>query len=186
MHAAASDPPAPSSPVSPAPLPVCSRSYTVDTQMSIALARSLVEQGKCDPAMASAAYAREFEPHRGYSEIQHKVLSDLRDGAVGWSFVATRHIPDGSYGNGGAMRVAPLGLAYRNAPPEVMQAAVEAALKCTHVHPAGIEGAFVQVRSPAMATCVYACVLFVPCVLHPGIAKRVCLAQFCSLTTSHA
>ncbi|KAG1654178.1 hypothetical protein FOA52_009838 [Chlamydomonas sp. UWO 241] len=119
--------------------------YTVDTQMGIALARSLLEHGGCDPAAASASYAREFQPHRGYSETQFKILSDLKDGVVGWRSVATRHIPNGSYGNGGAMRIAPVGVAYRHATPKVLRKAVEDALVCTHVHPWGIDGAVVQV-----------------------------------------
>mmetsp|Transcript_29405 Transcript_29405/g.86935 ORF Transcript_29405/g.86935 Transcript_29405/m.86935 type:complete len:425 (-) Transcript_29405:279-1553(-) len=118
--------------------------YTVDTQMGIALARSLLEHGRCDPAHASASYAREFQPHRGYHETQCRILDDLRNGVVGWRAVATRHIPQGSYGNGGAMRIAPLGVAYRHASPSVLRQAVEDALVCTHVHEWGIDGAYVQ------------------------------------------
>lgn len=53
-------------------------------------------------------------------------------------------MPDGSFGNGGAMRIAPVGLAYRHAPRAVLWNAVEAALLPTHVHPLAIDGAMVQ------------------------------------------
>ena len=37
----------------------------------------------------------------------------------------------------------------RHAPTEVRAAAVEAALRCTHVHPEGVEGAAVQAHAVA-------------------------------------
>lgn len=43
------------------------------------------------------------------------------------------------------MRIAPVGLAYRNATPDALMKAVEAACQCTHVHPEAVEGAFLQV-----------------------------------------
>jgi ADP-ribosylglycohydrolase len=58
---------------------------------------------------------------------------------------ATQFLPGGSYANGGAMRIAPVGLAYRNADAATLQQAVEAALLCTHTHPLGVEGALAQV-----------------------------------------
>jgi poly(ADP-ribose) glycohydrolase ARH3 len=60
--------------------------------------------------------------------------------------------PNGSFGNGGAMRIAPVGLAYRHASDEVLHEAVEAALVCTHVHPEAIDGAFVQAKAVATLT----------------------------------
>lgn len=42
------------------------------------------------------------------------------------------------------MRIAPVGLAYRNAPPEVLRGAVTAALLATHVHPEAVDAATVQ------------------------------------------
>ena len=49
------------------------------------------------------------------------------------------------------MRIAPVGLAYRNAPPGILQEAVEDALLCTHVHPEAIDGALVQAKAVAIA-----------------------------------
>ena len=58
--------------------------------------------------------------------------------------------PDGSFGNGEAMRIAPIGLAYRLASDAVLLKAVETALLCTHVHPEAIDGAFIQAKAVAM------------------------------------
>jgi len=59
--------------------------------------------------------------------------------------------PDGSFGNGGAMRIAPVGLAYRHASDGVLWNAVADALLCTHVHPEAIDGAFAQAKAVALA-----------------------------------
>jgi poly(ADP-ribose) glycohydrolase ARH3 len=56
---------------------------------------------------------------------------------------------EGSFGNGGAMRIAPVGLVYRNASLHSLQEAVSAALLCTHVHPIAVEGALTQALAVA-------------------------------------
>jgi hypothetical protein len=48
----------------------------------------------------------------------------------------------GSFANGGAMRICPLGIAFRNATATEMYAAVEEAVMSTHVHPEAVDGAF--------------------------------------------
>ena len=49
------------------------------------------------------------------------------------------------------MRIAPVGLAYRHAATDVLAAAVEDALLCTHVHPEAIDGALVQAKAVTLA-----------------------------------
>ncbi|KAG2500291.1 hypothetical protein HYH03_001869 [Edaphochlamys debaryana] len=121
--------------------------YTDDSQMAIALARCLVDSGgRCYAVAAARAYATEFELHRGYGGTAYKVLQELRREGADPERVATigsKHIPGGSFGNGGAMRIAPLGLVYRHAPPSVVREAVAEALRCTHVHPTAVDGALV-------------------------------------------
>ena len=56
---------------------------------------------------------------------------------------------EGSFGNGGAMRIAPVGLAFRNAGDAVLREAVGSALLCTHVHPDAVDGAFIQAKAVA-------------------------------------
>jgi len=56
---------------------------------------------------------------------------------------------EGSYANGGVMRIAPVGLAFRNADVKVLHAAVVSALLCTHIHPEAIDGAFLQAYAVA-------------------------------------
>jgi len=47
------------------------------------------------------------------------------------------------------MRIAPVGLVYRNASLHSLQEAVTAALLCTHVHPVAVEGALTQALAVA-------------------------------------
>ncbi|EFJ53098.1 hypothetical protein VOLCADRAFT_127347 [Volvox carteri f. nagariensis] len=121
--------------------------YTDDTQMAIALARSLVAcGGRVDDVHAARCYVQEYQQFRGYGATAYKIMSTIqRCGIDSESIrtIGTTYIPDGSFGNGGAMRIAPLGLVYRHAPPEVLRKAVAAALRCTHVHPVAVDGAFV-------------------------------------------
>jgi poly(ADP-ribose) glycohydrolase ARH3 len=51
----------------------------------------------------------------------------------------------GSYGNGAAMRIAPLGFTYRNLAdqPAKLRSVVTAAVDCTHTHPEAVESALI-------------------------------------------
>jgi ADP-ribosylglycohydrolase len=42
-----------------------------------------------------------------------QLLAELKAGVADWRTVARQFFPEGSFANGGAMRIAPLGLAYR-------------------------------------------------------------------------
>jgi poly(ADP-ribose) glycohydrolase ARH3 len=124
--------------------------YTDDTQMTLALATSLVELGRVDAARVSAKYAEFYEPWRGYGGAAHRVLRLLADGGD-YRGTGRLQFPEGSFGNGGAMRIAPVGLAYRHAGADKLAEAVEDAILCTHVHPEAIDGALVQAKAVAIA-----------------------------------
>jgi poly(ADP-ribose) glycohydrolase ARH3 len=124
--------------------------YTDDTQMTLALATSLVECGRVDAAHVSLKYAEFYESWRGYGGAAHRVMRLLADGGD-YRGTGRLQFPDGSFGNGGAMRIAPVGLAYRNAAADVLAKAVEDALLCTHVHSEAIDGALVQAKAVATA-----------------------------------
>lgn len=116
--------------------------------MLLALAASLVNNsGRCRARDAANHYARAFQPSRGYGGNAAKILSLLSQGADP-ERTATQFLP-GSFGNGGAMRIAPIGLAHRHAPLPALEAGVRTALLCTHVHPVGVEGALAQAAAVA-------------------------------------
>ena len=122
--------------------------FTDDTEMTIALAASLVACGALDAHHCATAYARAFvtPPQRGYGPSVSKLLHMLAGGADYRTTGRAIH-PEGSYANGGAMRIGPVGLAFRNAPQDVLYRAVELALLCTHVHPEAVDGAFIQAKT---------------------------------------
>ncbi len=124
--------------------------YTDDTQMTLALATSLVERGRVDAEQVSAKYAEFYEGWRGYGGAAHRVMRVLQQGGD-YRSTGRQQFPGGSFGNGGAMRIAPVGLVYRHAAPELLHQAVEDALLCTHVHPEAVDGAFIQARAVAVA-----------------------------------
>ena len=119
--------------------------YTDDTEMTLALASSLVAMGRFDAAHCANSYACFFArpPLRGYGSTTKKVLQALLNGAD-YRFTGKMLIPSSSYGNGGAMRIAPVGVAFRYAEDTVLHRAVELALLSTHTHPEAVDGAWLQ------------------------------------------
>lgn len=123
--------------------------WTDDTQMAMGLAESLVECGGLDPDHLARRWADNMESLRGYGPGAWTLLARIRAG-VPWREANRSVFPDGSYGNGAAMRAAPLGLVYHRDIPELRRA-TELASAITHAHPLGIEGGLLIARAVAMA-----------------------------------
>jgi poly(ADP-ribose) glycohydrolase ARH3 len=117
--------------------------YTDDTEMTLALARSLIDRRGIDAADCSRRYGEAFTPRRGYGRSAVSILDALNAGAD-YRQTGTRFFAEGSFGNGAAMRIAPLGLLYGGADESVFRAAVFDAVRCTHVHPEAVETAYLQ------------------------------------------
>jgi poly(ADP-ribose) glycohydrolase ARH3 len=122
--------------------------FTDDTEMTLALAVSLIESGALNPKHCAATYTRFFlaEPGRAYGDAVTSIL-EMLDAGSDYRHTGRAMYPEGSFGNGGAMRIAPVGLAFRNAADAVLRRAVELALLCTHVHPEAVDGAFIQAKA---------------------------------------
>ena len=140
--------------------------YTDDTQMTMAVAASLVSRdGLCPEhcALHQAAFSTHV-PQRYYPSSASRVHAALLAGAekdsgkggvggverVAYTETGRLVFPDGSWANGGAMRIAPVGLAFRHASPAALRRAVEAAIVSTHVHPSAIDAAVVQAAAVAL------------------------------------
>lgn len=126
--------------------------YTDDTQMTIGVAESLLESGQIIEESLCRALVANYTPARGYGRGARAVLDAIEEGQD-YRAVAESHFPGGSYGNGAAMRVAPVGLCFRNEHTRLLEEARKSALP-THRHPFGIEGA--QLLALAVAYCVRA------------------------------
>lgn len=113
--------------------------YTDDTQMAIGVAEALVERGEIVEESLCRAFAANFVPSRGYGRGARAVLEAMEDGRD-YRRVAEDYFPGGSYGNGAAMRVAPVGLFFHHDRRRLWEQARLSALP-THLHPLGVEGA---------------------------------------------
>jgi ADP-ribosylglycohydrolase len=112
--------------------------YTDDTEMALAILEVLQHHGGIDQEELARVFARRYRanPCRGYGGTAHGILEDLGAG-VPWQ-VAASGVFDGmgSMGNGGAMRVAPLGAYWADDYTAVVEHARASAM-VTHAHPEG-------------------------------------------------
>jgi poly(ADP-ribose) glycohydrolase ARH3 len=126
------------------------RQYTDDTQMAIGVAETLVECGEIREGVLCSAFARNYDPARGYGQGARRVIEAMISGGD-WRSLARSLFPGGSLGNGAAMRVAPVGLMFRDDLDRVAEQAELSALP-THVHPIAIDGARLTALAVALAT----------------------------------
>jgi poly(ADP-ribose) glycohydrolase ARH3 len=126
--------------------PLC---WTDDTQMALALAESLLARGGVDPDDLARRWAEGMEDFRGYGPGTRELLRRVRAGAP-WREVNRSLFPEGSLGNGAAMRAGPLGLRFHHDAVARREATVAASL-VTHAHPLGIEGAVLVAQAVALA-----------------------------------
>jgi poly(ADP-ribose) glycohydrolase ARH3 len=124
--------------------------YTDDTQMAIGVAETLVACRCIEEAELCKRFAENYVPHRGYGRGARVILDAMLDGRD-HKQIATSHFPGGSFGNGAAMRVAPVGLMFRHQPDVLWAQAGRSALP-THTHPLGIEGAQVLALAVGLAS----------------------------------
>ncbi|MGH2747423.1 MAG: ADP-ribosylglycohydrolase family protein [Actinomycetota bacterium] len=126
--------------------------FTDDTHMTFGVAESLLANLGFDGAHMAETFVRDFdaEPWRGYGPGPPQVFDRLKQGAAwdeaGRSLFGGR----GSFGNGAAMRVAPVGLFFFRDFDEVTDVARRTA-SITHAHELGMEGAAAQACAVALA-----------------------------------
>jgi ADP-ribosylglycohydrolase len=116
--------------------------YSDDTAMALSLLAVLDRRGRIEPDELARAFARSYrdDPDRGYGLSVRGVLESIAGGEP-WSSAAVQIYGGmGSMGNGGAMRVAPLGAYFADDMGLLIeQARLSAAV--THAHPEGQAGA---------------------------------------------
>jgi len=125
--------------------------WTDGTHMALSVVEALLEKGTLDPDSLSVALARRYgqEPHRGYAVGAVAVLEGLLAGEH-WSHVApTLFGGEGSYGNGAAMRAAPVGAFFGGDPPRAALE-IDRSSVITHSHLEGRVGAVAVAVAAAM------------------------------------
>jgi ADP-ribosylglycohydrolase len=117
--------------------------YTDDTVMAVAITETLEEFGEIHQHSLAANFGRRYiaDPQRGYGAGMHTLLPELARTPSPWKEMAPALFRGGgSYGNGAAMRVAPLG-AYFADDLATLTAQAELSALITHSHAEGIAGA---------------------------------------------
>jgi ADP-ribosylglycohydrolase len=133
-------------------LPQAPWTYTDDTEMATAIVDVLDEHGGIVQDALASAFARRYwrESHRGYGAGAHKILGALCEG-VPWRTASRAAFGGtGSLGNGGAMRVAPVGAYFADDLDSVIDHA-RASAEVTHSHPDGQAGAIAAALGAAYA-----------------------------------
>jgi ADP-ribosylglycohydrolase len=125
--------------------------WTDDTHMALSIVEILERSGRIDQDALAGAFARRFrsDPFRGYGEGAARLLRRISLGED-WREAAPSIFAGGSYGNGAAMRAAPIGGYFKGDPS---RAAAEALLSAevTHSHPEGRAGAMAVAAAAAIA-----------------------------------
>lgn len=115
--------------------------WTDDTAMAVSVVENLEARGRIDPDDLARRFALRYagDPVRGYGGGAHTILSEIARGED-WRAVSRAAFGGaGSWGNGGAIRAAPIGAWYAGDPAlAVLEGAASA--EPTHAHPEGIDG----------------------------------------------
>ncbi len=126
--------------------------HTDDTEMAISIVAVLKSHGELNQDALARRFARRFErdPDRGYGSMTRIQLREINAGAKWREMSANAFGGQGSMGNGGAMRVAPLGAYFAADLAGCSDAARDSAL-VTHTHPEGVAGTIAVAVAAAMA-----------------------------------
>jgi ADP-ribosylglycohydrolase len=126
--------------------------YTDDTIMAFSIYDSLENHSCIDADKLALMFAKRYtnDPARGYGGGMHDTLRAIQKGEH-WQKVTTQAFEGmGSFGNGAAMRVAPLGAYFADDLERVVSEAILSA-RVTHAHAEGIAGAVAVAVATALA-----------------------------------
>lgn len=123
--------------------------YTDDTEMMIGTAESLIECRGFNGEHMAKCFLENYHENKGYGGGTKKALSLIKNGEP-WYKAGEKVISGGSYGNGSAMRMAPVGILYFKDEENLKKVAHQASL-ITHSHVLGKEGAAIQAYAVAKA-----------------------------------
>jgi ADP-ribosylglycohydrolase len=128
--------------------------WTDDTHMALSIVEVLKTYGRIDQDALARAFARRYleQPNRGYAGGARRLLMQIATGAD-WRDVSPNLFGGGSFGNGSAMRVAPLGAFFAGDPERASKEARLSAV-VTHAHPEGQAGAVAAAVAASLAASV--------------------------------
>lgn len=124
--------------------------FTDDTQMALSIVSILRQYATIEQDHLAQSFAKRYDSWRGYGQAMHGLLARIRDGEP-WDKAAPRLFAgQGSYGNGAAMRVAPVGAYFADDIDLVVREA-RASAEVTHAHPEAVAGAIAVAVAAALA-----------------------------------
>ena len=83
--------------------------WTDDSQMSFSIFKNLKDFGEIEQYALAQSFADRYDTGRGYGSGMHQLMRNLRAGANWTESAKSLFEGQGSWGNGSAMRVAPIG-----------------------------------------------------------------------------
>ena len=125
--------------------------WTDDTAMTLAIVDALAEHQDVQGDVLARLWLERYrrEPWRGYGPGMHRMFEALEEGAD-WRVAARALFDGGSFGNGAAMRVAPVGAYFADDLDAVVEAAQRSAI-VTHAHGEAQAGAIAIAVATAAA-----------------------------------
>ncbi|MFW6692096.1 ADP-ribosylglycohydrolase family protein [Streptomyces sp. MAR4 CNX-425] len=131
------------------PAPWC---WTDDTEMASSVVAVLAAHGRVDQDALAASFAgrQNAGGPRGYGRAVNRILGQVREGADWRRLAAALFDGQGSWGNGAAMRVAPLGAWYAEDVEEAVRQA-EVSSYVTHQHREAVTGCMAVAAAAALA-----------------------------------
>ncbi|MEL6309576.1 MAG: ADP-ribosylglycohydrolase family protein [Chloroflexota bacterium] len=124
--------------------------FTDDTNMALSIYAILREHQHINQDALAQSFVKHYDRSRGYGRGMRAMVARIGKGQhwreVSYNFYGG----NGSYGNGGAMRVAPIGAYFADDLPACITNA-RASAEITHAHPEGIAGAITIAIAAALA-----------------------------------
>ncbi|MCA0352517.1 MAG: ADP-ribosylglycohydrolase family protein [Chloroflexi bacterium] len=124
--------------------------WTDDTQMAASVFSILRQTATIDQDLLAQSFTLHYERSRGYGPATRAILGRIQRGRNWREEAPSLHQGQGSFGNGGAMRVAPIGAFWADNLPLVVQQAAASA-EITHAHPEAQAGAIAVAIAAALA-----------------------------------
>lgn len=117
--------------------------WTDDTAMALALVETLEHEQTLDQDRFAERLAARWQAERwrGYGPGAHRLLEALHAGDDWRTAARAMFGGQGSFGNGSAMRIAPLGAYFADAPLDELVEQARRSAAVTHAHPEGEAGA---------------------------------------------
>lgn len=124
--------------------------YTDDTNMALSIYWTLRSYGRIEQDALAQNFAARFEPRRGYGSGARRLMMAIQSGAHWREVASVLFGGEGSYGNGSAMRIAPLAGYFAD---DLAKCAEQARLssEVTHAHPEGVAGGIAAAVAGAVA-----------------------------------